>query len=133
MTSILEVKDDRVFNELLNSKLPVIVDYWASWCGPCLRMKPVFHKFAAKHSKIAKFASVNIDEHPTLSKSIESIPTFVVYSDEKSIGMVVGFGVFKKSESRILSLIKKANIARDASGKKESWRQTTLTPRKGSK
>lgn len=128
MKNILEVKDNGVFEELLNSKLPVVVDYWASWCGPCLGMKPIFHKLAAKHSKIAKFAFVDIDKHPTLSKDIELIPTFVVYSDGKSVGRIVGGSIFEKFESDILPLIKKAN--RTASGEKESWQQTTLTPRR---
>jgi thioredoxin 1 len=133
MTSILEVKNNGAFKELLNSKLPVVVDYWASWCGPCLRMKPIFHKLAAKHSKVAKFASVNIDKHRALSKSIGPIPTFVVYSDGNSIGRVIGFSVFEKFESHILPLIKKAKTARDEASGRESWRQTTLTPRRGSK
>jgi len=76
---------------------------------------------------------VDIDKHPTLSRDIELIPTFAVYSGGKSIGKVVGGSVFEKFESDILPLIKKMNNAGDGASGKESWRQTTLTPRRRSK
>ena len=78
MNQIVEVKDEATFRKLLGSKQPVVVDYWASWCRPCIGMKPIFHKLAARHYKIARFASVDVEKHPALAKGVKLIPTFTV-------------------------------------------------------
>jgi thioredoxin-like negative regulator of GroEL len=127
--TIEEIKEDDEFRELMDSRLPVVVDYWASWCRPCIEMKPLFHKLATKHSKIARFVSVNIGEHPALSKGIRLIPTFTVYSNRKPVGTVVGGDTFEEFESKILTFLKKIKAG---SERREGWRQATLTPRRRS-
>ncbi len=71
---------------------PIIVDFWATWCGPCMKFKPVFHEVAEKYAGKAIFGTVNVDACPDLSKSFDvtSIPTVVVVMPDGSIGSVTG-------------------------------------------
>ena len=70
-----EIKDGMIFNE----NIPVVVDFYADWCGPCRQYAPVFHEIANKYAQSACFVSLNIEEYPQLQKTyrIESIPATV--------------------------------------------------------
>jgi len=90
MKSIIEVRDSETFRQLLKSELPVVVDFWASWCAACQYMKPVFARLAATYATKAKFASVNTEETPQPSRNIEYLPTFIVYRNGLVAGKIVG-------------------------------------------
>ena len=89
--SVLELTMENFEQEVLQSDRPVLIDFWATWCGPCRMMGPVVDDFAAEHPEI-KVGKVNVDDQPQLAAAfgIESIPTLVAIKDGKGIGMVVG-------------------------------------------
>ena len=78
--------------EVLQSKIPVVVDFWAEWCGPCKMMAPVFEKVSKSFEGKVKFAKVNVDDNSDLAgnNEIMSIPCFVVYKDGKEVDRLVG-------------------------------------------
>ena len=78
--------------EVLKSDLPVLVDFWASWCGPCKMMAPVVEQISKDMDGKAKVCKVNIDEEQELAMEygIMSIPTFLIFKDGKVVNSAVG-------------------------------------------
>jgi thioredoxin 1 len=93
------------FDEIIGDEKPVLVDFWAPWCGPCLMMAPTVEELA-KEEKNVVVGKLNIDEHPEVAEKyhVMSVPTFLMFKDGKVSGQVVG-AVPKEA---LLSLIKKA-------------------------
>lgn len=79
--------------EVLESDTPVVVDFWAPWCGPCRQVGPVLDKLAAQYGGQIKVGKVNVDEEQVLAGSfqIRGIPTLVVMRNGKVEGQIVGF------------------------------------------
>lgn len=79
-------------DEVLRSDKPVLVDFWASWCGPCKMLAPVLSEFAAKHPEI-KVGKVNVDEQQELAVkfSVMSIPTVILFKDGQAANQQIGF------------------------------------------
>lgn len=85
--------DKTLFNkEVLESSLPVLVDFWAPWCGPCKIMGPIIDEVAKEYEDKVVVGKVNVDENPELSEQygIMSIPTIKFFKDGKIVGEVVG-------------------------------------------
>jgi thioredoxin 2 len=85
--------DEWTFNELLSqSPLPVVADFWASWCGPCQMFAPTFKASAAKHANRVLHIKINTEDHQTLSQrlNIRSIPTLAAYGGGKEVHRVSG-------------------------------------------
>lgn len=77
--------------EVLESKVPVLVDFWATWCGPCQMLLPIIEELADEVTD-AKICKVNVDEEMDLAKEfrVMSIPTLIVFKDGKKVNMTVG-------------------------------------------
>ncbi len=107
MRGIIEVKDARSFEMLQRWPIPLVVDFWAQWCGPCRAMGPVFKKMAAKYEREAIFAKVNTDEHPEIAKEIEFLPTFVVFWCGRALGKIVGGKPLREFDCELSRLLAK--------------------------
>jgi thioredoxin 1 len=88
----IEVTDQTFGEQVLQSDGPVIVDFWAPWCTPCLRMAPTFEKLAGEYSGKITFAKMNTDENQTTPSrlGIQGIPTMIIFSGGKEVDRVVG-------------------------------------------
>ena len=89
---IVEITQDNFEAEVLQSKLPVLVDFWASWCGPCRMLSPVVDELAEQYDGKVKVGKINVDEQPRLAMnySVQSIPTLMVFRDGKAVNKSIG-------------------------------------------
>ena len=80
-------------DEVLRSDIPVLVDFWATWCGPCRMLAPVIEKVAEKYAGRVKVGKVNVDEEPALASAfrVSSIPTLMVFKNGRPVNTAVGY------------------------------------------
>jgi len=88
----INLNDNNFKQEVLEAELPVLVDFWAVWCGPCLRLAPVIDRVAESYRGKLKVCKLNVDEAPQIAERYEimSIPTIIFFKDGKAVHRVVG-------------------------------------------
>jgi thioredoxin 1 len=89
---LAEVSDSSFDKDVLESTQPVLVDFWAEWCGPCRAMTPTLSDVAEKYSETAKIVKLNVDDNPQTSGryGIKSIPTLILFSGGNEEERIVG-------------------------------------------
>jgi thioredoxin 1 len=92
MSSALQVTDASFKQEVLESEVPVLVDFWAPWCGPCRMVAPVVEEIATQYADQVKVVKVNTDDNPSVASQygIRSIPTLMIFKGGQRVDMVVG-------------------------------------------
>ena len=102
--SVLTINKDNFQQEVLSSSKPVLVDFWAPWCGPCRMFAPVVDQVSEENQSAVKVGKVNIDEEPELASryGVMSIPTLVLFKDGKAVNTSVGV----KSKSAVEEMIR---------------------------
>ena len=94
MSNVKHVNLEQFEEVVLNAKKPVVVDFWATWCGPCKFMLPVFDKISSKYSDKINFGRLNVDDHQSIAVKYDvyAIPTFIVFLNgevaERAVGAV---------------------------------------------
>ena len=87
------LKSSNFENEVEKSDKPVLVDFWATWCGPCKMLSPVIEEIAKEYDGKIKVGKVNVDDEPDLAVKfgIEVIPTLILFKDGKIVGRTAGY------------------------------------------
>lgn len=88
---VLKINKDNFESEVINSDKPVLIDFWAAWCGPCMMQGPVLDEIAGEYDSV-KIGKVNVDEEQALAMEfgVMSIPTMILFKDGKAAEKVVG-------------------------------------------
>ncbi len=103
---IVELNDSSFDSEVLKSEAPVLVDFWAPWCGPCRILAPVVEEIASSYTGRLKVGKLNVDDNQEISMQygIRSIPTLILFKNGKALDQIIG--AVPKSE--IEKMVKKA-------------------------
>ncbi len=92
-TEPMEVSDATFDTEVLQAGVPVLVDFWAAWCGPCRMIAPVVKEIASEQAGVLKVGKLDVDQNPTTATrfGVQSIPTLIVFKDGQPVERIVGY------------------------------------------
>jgi thioredoxin 1 len=107
MTSPIDLTDENFQTEVVDSSLPVLVDFWATWCGPCKMVAPIVDELANEYDGKIKFGKVDVDTAQKTAGEfgIRSIPTLLIFKDGKVADQVVGSANKKDLEEKLASFL----------------------------
>ncbi|MBE3576753.1 MAG: thioredoxin [Limnochordales bacterium] len=99
--TVLAVNKESFDRDVLMSEIPVVVDFWAPWCGPCLRMGPVVEEVASRFAGRVKVVKLNVDENPDLAGEygVMSIPTLILFRGGQVVDRLVGYRPARELEA----------------------------------
>ena len=105
--SVIELTSANFKAEVIDNPSPILIDFWAPWCGPCRMMKPILHEAAGELAGQVRVASLNVDDEPAISNTfgITSIPTCVLIKDGKLVDAMVGVIPASQLAARVKSKI----------------------------
>ena len=105
MSSLIELNDDNFKSEVLETNVPVVVDFWATWCGPCRKLTPLVEEISQEYVDKVKFVKVNTEQcfETVKEYSISGLPTILIFKDGKPVERLAGF----MPKSTIISNIEK--------------------------
>lgn len=107
MSNAKEITDTTFKSEVLDSAVPVLVDFWAPWCGPCRMMTPVIDELGSKLGSRVKVVKLNVDKNPSSSAKygITAIPCLIIFKNGKEADRIVGFAPADVIEKKLTSLL----------------------------
>ncbi len=106
MVAVQEVSDQN-FSSFIQSDTPVLIDFWAAWCGPCRLLSPIVDELGLDLGEKLRVGKLNVDENPETSQQfgIMSIPTLLVFKQGKSVRQIVGYMPKDQLRARIADLL----------------------------
>jgi thioredoxin 1 len=105
MAALSEVTDNNFQAEVVESETPVLVDFWAPWCGPCRLVAPVLEEIAAEHQEDLRIVKLNIDDNQQTAAAFDvlSIPTMILFKGGQPVKKIVGAYPKKKIEAQLFA------------------------------
>lgn len=106
---VQELTEESFQKEVLESELPVIVDFWAAWCGPCKMMAPVFDELSNEYEGELKFAKISTEEHPNVAgqNMVTGIPCLIVFNKGEEVDRITGFMMKPQLKQKIDTILGK--------------------------
>ncbi|GAC1319181.1 MAG: thioredoxin [Chloroflexota bacterium] len=104
MSHPVAISDNSFADEVSNASQPVLVDFWAEWCGPCRMVAPILENLAEEYSDSLKITKLDVDRNPQTSMQygVQSIPTLILFKDGKEVERIIGY----MPKERLLGRIK---------------------------
>jgi len=105
---VLQVNEENFEDEILYSDIPVIVDFWAKWCKPCLEFSPTFEKISKLYEGKVKFIKCNIEKNKSIANlfDVKSIPTILIFCDGKIVRRLLGSYKLKEIKEELEKVVK---------------------------